>query len=472
VTRRICLLAAAGVAAALAFPTSAAAHGIGQRADLPIPEWLFGWGAALVLIVSFVALAILWPKPQLQEPHRTRVGRVPVFVDVVCGAIGVALFGLAVYSGLAGTQTSSANLTPTLVYVVFWVGLVVGSVLFGDIFGAFSPWRSVARGVSWLSERFGSRPPAAIPYPEWLGRWPAAVGIVAFAWLELAYQEGSDPSTLAVLAVAYALVQLAGMSFFGIDAWTKRADAFGVYFNLFARLSAWERDDDRVLYLRRPLSGVTSLDPVPGTVAVMCAAIGTTSFDGFSQGKTWASLSEDLQQPFLDLGFSASTALELAATIGLVTAVFIVAGLFRLGIAGMHTVGKGHSTRELARDFAHTLAPIACAYVLAHYFSLLIFQGQAMAFLASDPLGDGSDIFGTASATIDYNAIRPQTIWYVQVGALVVGHVAGLILAHDKAIAIYKDPREATRSQYWMLMIMIGFTSLGLWLLSAINSNA
>jgi hypothetical protein len=135
-------------------------------------------------------------------------------------------------------------------------------------------------------------------------------------------------------------------------------------------------------------------------------------------------------------------------------------------------VGEGHSTRELARDFAHTLAPIACAYVLAHYFSLLIFQGQAMAFLASDPLGDGSDIFGTASATIDYNAISAQSIWYVQVGALVLGHVAGLILAHDKAIAIYKDPREATRSQYWMLMIMIGFTSLGLWLLSAINSNA
>ena len=471
-TRRVAALAAAVVAAALAFPASAPAHGIAQRADLPLPEWLFGWGAAMVLIVSFVALAILWPRPQLQEPHRTRVGRVPGAVDVLCGAIGVAVFGLAVYSGLAGTQTPSANLTPTLVYVVFWVGLVVGSVLFGDVFAAFSPWRAVAHGVSWVSEYLGGRAPAPVAYPAWLGRWPAAVGIVAFAWLELAYEEGSDPSTLAVLAVAYALVQLAGMSFFGIDAWTRRADAFGVYFNLFARLSPWERDADSVLYLRRPLSALTSLDPVPGTVAVLCAAIGTTSFDGFSQGTTWASLAEDIQQPFLDLGFSASTALEIAATIGLVGAVLIVAALFRLGIAGMHTVGEGHPTRELARDFAHTLAPIACAYVLAHYFSLLVFQGQAVAFLASDPLGEGSDLLGTASATIDYNAISAQAVWYVQVGALVVGHVAGLILAHDRAIAIYRDSREATRSQYWMLLIMIGFTSLGLWLLSAINSNA
>jgi hypothetical protein len=95
-----------------------------------------------------------------------------------------------------------------------------------------------------------------------------------------------------------------------------------------------------------------------------------------------------------------------------------------------------------------------------------------MAFLSSDPLGEGSDLLGTADATIDYNAVSAQAIWYVQVGALVIGHVAGLILAHDRAIALYKDPREATRSQYWMLLIMIGFTSLGLWLLSAINSNA
>ena len=95
-----------------------------------------------------------------------------------------------------------------------------------------------------------------------------------------------------------------------------------------------------------------------------------------------------------------------------------------------------------------------------------------MAFLASDPLGDGSDLFGTASSTIDYNVVSAQGIWYVQVGALVIGHVAGLTLAHDKALAVYSDVREATRSQYWMLLVMITFTSLGLWLLSAINNNS
>jgi len=425
-----------------------------------------------VLIISFIGLAILWRTPQLQEPHRTRVARIPPAVDVLCGAIGIAVFALVVYSGFAGTQTPTANFAPTFIYVTFWVGLVVASVLFGNVFAAFSPWRSAARAVSWTSRRLSSgEPPSPLAYPNWLGRWPAAIGLLTFAWVELAYQNRDDPSTLALLALAYAAVQLAGMSFYGIDEWTDRADAFGTYFGLFARLSPWERRDG-VLYLRRPLSRITRLDPIPGTVALLCVSIGTTSFDGFGQGQAWANLANDLQQPFLDLGATPATALELASTIGLVSAVLIVSGLYRLGVMGMHTVSREHPTSELARQFVHTLTPIAVAYVIAHYFSLLAFQGQAMAFLSSDPLGHGSNLFGTASATIDYNIVSAQGIWYVQVGALVIGHVAGLTLAHDKALVVYRNVREATRSQYWMLLVMITFTSLGLWLLSAINNNS
>jgi hypothetical protein len=58
----------------------------------------------------------------------------------------------------------------------------------------------------------------------------------------------------------------------------------------------------------------------------------------------------------------------------------------------------------------------------------------------------------------------------VQVVALVAGHVGGLTLAHDRALATYRSHEEAVRSQYWMLVVMVGFTSLGLWLLSAVNT--
>ena len=145
----------------------------------------------------------------------------------------------------------------------------------------------------------------------------------------------------------------------------------------------------------------------------------------------------------------------------------IVSSMFWLGIAGMRTIEHEYSVHDLATKFAHSLIPIALAYVVAHYFSLLAYQGQALAYLVSDPLGHGSDLFGTATATIDYNVISANGVWYVQVGALVTGHVAGLVLAHDRALALFRDAGEATRSQYWMLAVMVGFTSLGLWLLSA-----
>jgi hypothetical protein len=290
-----------------------------------------------------------------------------------------------------------------------------------------------------------------------------------FAWVELVYVNRDDPSTLAVLALLYAAVQLLGMSVYGIETWTRNADPFAVYFRLFSMLAPlhWR---GRTLLRRSPLTGAPRLDPVPGTVALLCVMIGTTSFDGLSQGDLWTGangIAPELQSRFIDLGFSQATALQITFTIGLLAMVGLVAGLYRLGVVGMGTIGGGHRPAELSRRFAHSLIPIALAYVVAHYFSLLVYQGQALASLASDPLGDGSDLFGTAGANIDYTVIGATSIWYVQVAALVLGHAAGLTLAHDRALIVFRRVRDATRSQYWMLAVMVAFTSLGLWLLSA-----
>jgi hypothetical protein len=447
------------------------AHGLVGRTDLPIPAWLFGWGAAVVLVVSFVALAILWPRPRLEGAPARRVLRVPAWLEVPCGLIGVGLFAVVVYAGLDGAQVDTANLAPTFVYVAFWVGLLPLQVLFGDVFSLFNPWRAVGRAAGWVSRRVaGDSVPEPIAYPEWLGRWPAAVGILCFAWLELVSTSRSDPSTLAVLALAYAAIQLVGMSLYGVRVWEARGDAFAVYFGLFARLSPlrWERG---TLYVRAPLAGTTTLTPVPGTVALLITMIGTTTFDGFSNGPVWSDIAPRITDVINDLGVGQGTALQLAFTIGLLAVVAIIGLLYRLGVAGMRTVAPERETGELARTFVHTLTPIALAYAVAHYFSFLAYQGQALAYLASNPLGrtlaEGDNGWlGTANWGIDYTWVGARGIWYVQVGALVVGHVAGLVLAHDRALWTFTDPREATRSQYWMLVVMVAFTSLGLWLLS------
>jgi hypothetical protein len=471
VRRRVTAAGAIVLAAALALPASAGAHGLVGKQDLPIPKYVFAWAAAAVLVISFVGLAVLWPKPRLEEPREKRVLRLPVQLEVLSGLIGIAIFAIVVYAGLAGVQTSTANLTPTVVYVLFWVGIPVLSVLFGDVFRAFNPWLAIGRGTGWLVKRLGAGADP-LPYPRRLGRWPAAFGILAFAWVELAYTNKADPSTLSIMILGYTALQIVGMSVYGTEAWSRNGDAFGVYFGLFARLSPlhWVRGE---LRRRAPLAGAPFLDPIPGTVPLLCTMIGTTSFDGFSQGPLWTGtngLGIQLQHRFLDLGFNAEVALEIAFTIGLIGVVLIIGSAYRLGVIGMRSVGENHQATELGRRFVHSLIPIALAYVIAHYCSLLLYQGQAIAYLASDPLGHGSDIFGTADKTIDYGVITANGVWYVQVIALVVGHACGLALAHDRALSTYRSARAATRSQYWMLVVMIGFTSLGLWLLSAANS--
>jgi hypothetical protein len=451
------------------------AHGLVARSDLPIPEWLFGWAAAMVLVVSFVALAILWPEPKLErDAWRSLpywVGRALTSrpVEILCGAVGAFLLGLVIYTGLEGVQSSTANFAPTFIYVIFWLALVPLSVLFGDVFRAFNPWRAIGRGVAWVA-RIAARGelPAPLAYPEKLGRWPAAAGIFCFAAIELVAANGDRPENLAIATLIYSALTFIGMALYGVERWCDRGEAFSVYFNLFSRISPVETRGRRV-GLRKPLSGLAALPPAAGTVPLLAVMIGSVTFDGASEAKPWTSISPDIAQFFQDLGLSPQNSLELAFLIGLIAAILLVFGFYRLGILGAKSVGGGFGANRLANAFAHSLVPIALAYVSAHYFTLLLFQGQALAYLASDPLGDGSDIFGTADNQINYTIIGGEATWYWQVGFVVAGHVAALILAHDRALAMYEDAKQAVRSQYWMLAVMVGFTSLALWLLSQAN---
>jgi hypothetical protein len=460
----------------LALPASAQAHGISGKADLPIPVWLFSWTAAIVLVVSFVALSALWRTPQLQQQRRRLVLRLPRAVattlDVAAGAIGVGLFALVLYSGFAGAQVASANFSVTFVYVIFWVGLPVLSVLLGDLFAAFSPWRACARALrasARLLPGAGRRLQAPLRYPSALGVWPAVAGIVGFAWLELVFVNRDEPSLVAALALGYFVAMVLGMLLFGVERWSGSADGFGVYFNLLGRLAPLVREQ-RGLCLRRPLSGITSLRIVPGTVTLICALIGTTTFDGFSNGGIWRRAEPELQSVFSGLGLGPTPAQELAYSVGLVLCICLIVAVYRAGVLGMRSVAARYDTGELTRAFAHTLVPIAFAYVLAHYFSLLIWQGQAIGYLISDPLGNGSDVFGTGGYQIDYGVLSYAAIWYAQVAALVAGHLGGLALAHDRALVMYREPEQAVRSQYWMLAVMVAFTSFGLWLLSDVGT--
>ena len=442
--------------------------GLSARQNLPIPEWLFGWAAAAVLVISFAALAVLWPRPRLEKPSWRPlpfgVGRFlgSRGVDVACGAIGVAMLALVIVAAFVGLDSGANNFTPTFVFIICWVGFVFASLLFGDVFRAFNPWRAIGRATGAM---LGRRAPLHRPYPERLGRWPAALGLLAFTWVELVSEWTVLPRTVGSLIVGYTIVTLAAQAVWGVETWTRRGEAFSVYFNLFSRLSKFETRDD-VVGLRPLLGGLPRLDPAAGTVALLAVMIGTVTFDGFEQGSAWPDISESMVNFFTSLGIGSAAAPKVAGTLGLVAGVGLVAGFYWLGMEGARSVGGGFSAGELRRAFVHTLVPIAAAYVAAHYLTYLLFSGQQIIYLSSDPFGQGWDLFGTASSGIDYSLLSQNGQWSAMVACVVLGHVAGLVLAHDRALALYGQAKLAVRSQYWMLGIMVGFTTLALWLLS------
>jgi hypothetical protein len=391
------------------------AHALVARKDLPIPVWLFAWGASIVLIVSFFALSAAWRKPKF-------------------------------------------------------------SVIFGDVFRPFNPWRAVGRAIGGAFSAIAGQRPAHFKYPERMGRWPAAIGLLAVVWLEVVYGSsggvavGLSPDSLGLAALLYSLYALSMMALFGVEKWCQAGEIFSVYFGMFSQLGSFGVKDGR-LGRRLPLSAATHWATVPGSAAVVIASIASTSFDGAQEGAFKSGIKQTFEW-LAEAGFSLVTSLRLTDTIFMALCFAGIGLVYLIGVRGMATVRGAPPLKKLRAGFAHTLIPIAFAYLVAHYFSLFVFQEQAQfTYLLSDPLGTATtDLFGTASSGIDFKLLSANAIWYVQVGALVIGHVVGLTLAHDRATAYWGDYRQAARSQYWMLAVMVAFTCFGLYLLSVSNA--
>ncbi|MGE4425135.1 MAG: fenitrothion hydrolase [Solirubrobacteraceae bacterium] len=466
--RRAVVAVGVTIGGGLVLASPATAHGLTGNQDLPIPQWMFAWAAAIVLVLSFIGLAALAPRSVLRDGvyERHLTGPVPVPIQVAGGTLGVLLYTGLIYAGLVGTDEPQQNIVPTFVYVVFWVAVPLLSALIGDVFALFNPWRAIGRATGWLVQRLRTDgAPSPLAWPARLGAWPAIVALVAFGWVELVLPERDDPRTLALLGLIYGIVQLVGMALYGTREWNRRGDGFAVYFALCAALSPlrWGREG---LRLRAPLAGTVRLRAERTLVPLVCTLIGITTFDGLGEGSLWRPVSETLAEPLEALGLGWRPISMITGTIGLLATLGLVGLLYLAGCRGMARAGRGVDTRRLAEAFAHTLIPIALAYVLAHYVGLLAYQGQALGYLASDPLGDGTDLLGTASTRIDYSWISGNTIWYIQVAALITGHVASLWLAHDGALAMFSSPRRAMRSQGSMLAVMVALTGLGLFLIS------
>jgi hypothetical protein len=439
------------------------AHGLGGRSDLPVPLWLAQYAAVAALVVSFVVLVTFWREPRLEG--RAGSGRplpeaLQRFADApatraALRVLGLLLAGITVVVAAFGPNDSGTNPAPTWLYVWFWVGLVPASLLLGPIWRLLNPLRTISAGLARLAGDPDQQ--RTRPLPSWLGYWPAAVCLVAFTWLELVYPYRDQPYTLLVFFVVYAWVQLAAAFRYG-QAWYARGDGFEVYSTLIAHLCPFGRRADGRLVLRNPLAGLAGLQPEPGLVAVVCVLLGSTAFDGLSRTRWWT-----------DLTLDADTSVNvLLGTAGLLGAIGVLAVTYTAATHAGERYRRVRPARgpndRLDRQFVHSLVPILIGYTIAHYFSLLVFQGQMGYILGSDPFARGWDLFGTAEWRMNLVLVSTTAIALLQVGSIVTGHVLGVVTAHDRAVVLFKG-RNKVRGQYPLLVTMVFYTLSGIALL-------
>ena len=448
-TRRVGVLAAL-VAVPLLLPRPAAAHGLGGRSDLPVPLEYFLVGALVVLLLSFGALAVMWPTPRLQDGPRWRGRgwRTGPVVSVLGSSLGVLVLVMVIVAGLAGDPDARSNAAPVSVWVVAWLVLPFLAVVAGNVWALVNPWSSLGRLLGW------SGPGGPGSY----GVLPAAVALVALTWLELVYPESGDPGTLGVAATVYTAYLLVLARRIGTERAITSADLFTVYHRVLSAIAPFGRDDEGRIRRRGWLRALTILPAWRGLTVFVVAMIGTVTYDGLSATPWWERVTASIGVSRDAVWFET---LALVAAVGLLGLLYLAACSWAARIAGGDI-----TTRVVTRSFAHTLVPIALAYAFAHYFTLVAFEGQIAVAAISDPFGLGWNLFGTVDYRPNFTWIGPTAVWWIQLLAILGGHVAGVVLAHDRSLAVFPADR-AVRSQYAMLGLMVALTTLGLSILAA-----
>ncbi len=502
------ILAAAAVGALALIVSPVSAHAFGQRYDLPIPLNYFLVGAVATVFLSFVLIGLFvqrrsekfsYPRLDLLRASLKldmQIGAVmsSQILAVVIRAVSALTLLLLLVVGFFGTDRAIENLSPTFIWIIWWVGMGYVVALVGNVWVFINPWKITFEWYRRLRGFFvKSDEPEDPPfnYPQGLDIWPALLLFFLFAWAENVYTGAFRPFTLSVMALMYSIVTWVGMAAFGKHTWLRNGEAFTVLFGFFSRFSPTElrvtnrgvcRDcasdcrleaecvdcydcyeyataGDRQLNLRPFAVGLALQQRVSvATAAFVVLALATVSFDGFQDTETWANLRANM------LSFATSDVVDTVA-LALAPALFAVVYLaFAWAIKTLSREEAG--ALEVASVYVFSLVPIALAYNLAHFITLLLIQGQLIVPLASDPFGFGWNIFGTADYRLNLNIIGAKAVWFISLIAIVLGHVISVYLAHVISQRRSSSAADALRGQIPMLALMIIYTATSLWIIA------
>ena len=511
----------------LLVPAPVYAHAFGQRYDLPIPLSYFMAGAAATVALSFAVIGIFlrggsaeyrYPRFNLLAmPTVTLTSRIKAGVT---RALSVLLLLLVLATSLFGSDNPLTNLSPTFVWIIWWVGMGYIAALFGNLWMLINPWKALYEWTEWLLKSPGTKLPFALrlskgmraglrPYPTGWDAMPALIAFLAFVWLENVYPGSIAPRYLGIIIIAYSLYTLGGMLLYGKHVWLRYGDPFSTLFGIFARFSptearvvgssceACELDcapdgapstgseptragraeldcvdcyacferaaaERRQFNLRPWAAGLVPAERVSWQACTFVVlALAAVTFDGLQETTNWLGVQT------IGLRLLGPGGVSVVDTLGVVLIPLLFLGIYLLFCIGIRALsGEQASLSEVARAYVFSLVPIALAYNMAHFLSLLLVQGQLIIPLASDPFGFGWDVFGSSGYRIDPTVISTRFAWIVSVGAIVVGHIISVYIAHTIAIRRASSHALALRGQYPMLTLMVFYTAVSLWIIA------
>ena len=455
----------------LALPLAASAHVFGQSYVLPLPFWMYAFTASAALALSFAvvgyfATAKSAPRYALAQPHE--LAQRPHGPLLGAGrALSVALLLLTMLTTLFGSANPFANFGMTFFWIAFVLGLTYVVALIGDVYAAVNPWRGLCDLIEW---RYAGAFRARIAYPAWLGYYPALALYMAFIWLELFAH--ATPRGLGIALVAYTLIQLGGAWLFGSQAWFRHGEMFGIILRLVAKMAPLEYASGR-LRLRQPFVGLLEeTADHPSLLLIVLFMLSSTAFDGVHETLPWVQvfwkqlyppLAALIAQPYL---FFVNVYYYWQWAMLFLSPFFYLAIYLAFIWLMKQVVRSELPVRTLALEFALTLVPIAFVYHVTHYYTLLVGTAPALVPQASDPFGWGWNLFGTARQAAAPVVVPADFVWHSQVALILVGHVVSVYLAHLRALQLFPRARQAMWSQLPMLVLMVAFTTAGLWILS------
>ena len=442
---------------------NAYAHGFGSKIDLPIPGYLYWFGGGAAVIASFAIISLFVRSKAHDDSYRTYNLRNVGIVDAlyrnksllnVFKVISVSLLILTILTGVLGSQFPVKNFAPTFVWVVWWGGFIWLHILFGDSWNFVNPWKNIFELI-----KFDEKP--LRQYPDKLKSWPAFGFFLIFAWIELVYPTPAHPQFLGNIIFVYSIIVLAGMRVFGKNKWLDNCEPFTVFFNFVSSFSATRVTSDGKILLRPIASGLLDARYRFDQLCFLILILSVVSFDGLISTLFWYDVIG------IDaFGGSGRYDVIYVNTAGIMVSFLAFFSIFYSFVAISRAITKTDiTTLDLAQKFVPALLPISIVYHLAHYSAYFFLNGQLIIKLISDPFGFGWDIFGTSSYEI-VRTIDFIFLWNYQVAVIVIGHILSVYIAHRISLRVFKDGKKSIMSQAPILLLMVGYTILGLWLLS------